>query len=112
MRQVTPFSGNAGGPGSCRVFMSQAGGRNGRLADAHGDLSAGIGEVLPNLGQGEFLTVCDALLMPTVGRFALPVPEPHSRSVNYLQEWKADWREVNFADVIERWRGKALVVND
>ena len=46
--------------------------------------------------------------MPTVGRFSLPVPEPHSRSVNYLQEWNADWREVNFDDVIERWRGKVL----
>lgn len=72
------------------------------------DLSAGIGDLLPNLGQGEFLTVGDAPLMPTVGRFALPVPEPHSRSVNYLQEWNADWREVNFDDVIDRWRGKAL----
>lgn len=71
------------------------------------DLSAGIGDLLPNLGQGEFLTVGDAPLMPTVGRFALPVPEPHSRSVDYLQEWNAGWREVNFEDVIGRWRGKA-----
>jgi len=75
------------------------------------DLSAGIGDLLPNLGPGEFLTVGDAPLMPTVGRFALPVPEPHSRSVNYLQEWNAGWREVNFDDVIERWRGKMLVAS-
>ncbi|WP_429227383.1 ATP-binding protein [Inquilinus ginsengisoli] len=73
------------------------------------DLSAGIGDLLPNLGQGEFLTVGDAPLMPTVGRFALPVPEPHSRSVNYLQEWSVGWREVDFDYVIERWRGKALL---
>ena len=72
------------------------------------DLSAGIGDLLPNLGQGEFLVVGDAPLMPTVGRFALPVPEPHSRSVNYLQEWNASWREVNFDEVIERWRGKSV----
>lgn len=72
------------------------------------DLSAGIGDLLPNLGQGEFLTVGDAPLMPTVGRFALPVPEPHSRSVDYLQEWNSDWREINFDHVIERWRGKVL----
>jgi hypothetical protein len=75
------------------------------------DLSAGIGDLLPNLGQGEFLTVGDAPLMPTVGRFALPSPEPHSRSVNYLQEWNAGWREVNFDVVIDRWRGKALTVS-
>lgn len=72
------------------------------------DLSAGIGDLLPNLGQGEFLTVGDAPLMPTVGRFALPAPEPHSRSVNYLQEWNEGWRDVNFDDVIDRWRGKVL----
>ena len=71
------------------------------------DLSAGIGDLLPNLAQGEFLTVGDAPLMPTVGKFALPVPEPHSRSVNYLQEWNSGWRDVNFDDVIERWRGKS-----
>ena len=72
------------------------------------DLSTGVGELLPNLGQGEFLIVGDAPLMPTIGQFALPAPEPHSRSVNYLQEWNADWREVDFMSVIERWRGKVL----
>lgn len=76
------------------------------------DLSAGIGDLLPNLAQGEFLTVGDAPLMPTVGRFALPVPEPHSRSVNYLQEWNSGWRDVNFDDVIERWRGKSHTPTD
>ena len=76
------------------------------------DLSAGIGDLLPNLSQGEFLTVGDAPLIPTVGRFALPVPEPHSRSVNYLQEWNSGWRDVDFADVIERWRGKSHVATD
>ena len=75
------------------------------------DVSAAIGDLLPNLGQGEFLAVGDAPLMPTVGRFALPTPEPHSRSVNYLQEWNAGWREVNFDDVIERWRGRALAAS-
>ena len=48
------------------------------------DLSAGIGDLLPNLGQGEFLVVGDAPLMPTVGRFALPVPEPHPPASDYL----------------------------
>jgi DNA helicase HerA-like ATPase len=74
------------------------------------DLSAGVGDLLPNLGEGEFLTVGDAPLMPTVGRFALPEPEPQSRSVKYLQEWNSNWREVNFDEVIERWRGKVVAV--
>ena len=73
------------------------------------DLAAGMGDLLPNLGQGEFLIVGDAPLMPTVGRLALPVPEPHSRSVKYLQEWGSDWRHVDFDSVIDRWRGKVHV---
>jgi hypothetical protein len=35
----------------------------------------------------------------------MPSPEPHSRSVNYLQEWSAPWKEIKFEEVIERWRG-------
>lgn len=69
------------------------------------DLTAAVGDLLPNLGQGEFLTVGDAPLMPTVGRFSMPSPEPHSRSVNYLQEWNASWKEIKFEEVINRWRG-------
>jgi uncharacterized protein len=33
------------------------------------DLSFGIGETLPNLSQGEFLAVGDAMLLPTLGKF-------------------------------------------
>lgn len=69
------------------------------------DLTAAVGDLLPNLGQGEFLTVGDAPLMPTVGRFSMPSPEPHSRSVNYLQEWSAPWKEIEFEGVVNRWRG-------
>lgn len=45
--------------------------------------------------------------MFTVGRFSLPMPEPHSRSVDYLQEWNSEWREIDFDEVMDRWRGKA-----
>lgn len=69
------------------------------------DLTAAVGDLLPNLGQGEFLIVGDAPLMPTVGRFTMPSPEPHSRSVNYLQEWNAPWKDIKFEEVIDRWRG-------
>lgn len=70
------------------------------------DLSAGIGEMLPNLVQGEFLAVGDAVLMPSVGRFALPQPEPQSQSVKYLKEWNAAWKSVDFDKVIDRWRNR------
>ncbi len=74
------------------------------------DLSAGLGDVLPNLVQGEFLAVGDAVLMPTVGRFKLPNPEPQSRSVRYLKEWGQDWKTVDFDKVIERWKNRGAKV--
>lgn len=76
------------------------------------DLSAGIGDLLPNLAQGEFLAVGDAVLMPTVGKFALPNPEPQSRSVMYLQEWNREWQGVDFDSVIARWRKKKVKAAD
>jgi hypothetical protein len=69
------------------------------------DLSAGIGDVLPNLIQGEFLAVGDAMLMPCIGKFDIPNPEPQSRSVEYYTEWNSEWKNVEFAEVIWRWRG-------
>ena len=71
------------------------------------DLSSGIGDILPNLVQGEFLAVGDAMLMPSVGRFALPNPEPQSQSVRYLKEWGEPWKAINFDEVISRWRDKS-----
>ena len=71
------------------------------------DLSSGIGDILPNLVQGEFLAVGSAMLMPSVGRFKLPNPEPQSRSVKYLEEWNSSWKEIDFDQVITRWRDKA-----
>ena len=70
------------------------------------DLSAGIGDLLPNLLQGEFLATGDAFLMPSVGRFSLPNPEPQSQSIRYLNEWTQDWKTVDFDRVIKRWRDR------
>ncbi len=70
------------------------------------DLSVGIGEMLPNLVQGEFLAVGDAVLMPSIGRFGLPQPEPQSQSVKYLQEWNEKWKPVDFDKVVLRWKSR------
>lgn len=68
------------------------------------DLSLGVGDLLPNLLQGEFLAVGDAMIMPSIGKFVVTDPEPQSRSVQYLEEWRADWRSVDFDSVVARWR--------
>ena len=68
------------------------------------DNANAITEILPNLTPGECVVVGDAVLLPSVIKMPLPVPEPHSQSVKVHNEWKEQWRDVVFAQVIERWR--------
>ncbi|MFZ2634273.1 MAG: ATP-binding protein [Desulfosalsimonadaceae bacterium] len=68
------------------------------------DNSSGITDILPNLAPGECVIVGDAVMLPAVVQMPLPRPEPHSQSVCVHKEWKELWRDVTFADVINRWR--------
>ncbi|RYE61169.1 MAG: DUF87 domain-containing protein, partial [Oxalobacteraceae bacterium] len=68
------------------------------------DNANAITEILPNLAPGECVVVGDAVLLPAVIKMPLPVPEPHSRSVSVHKEWKQQWRDIVFAQVIERWQ--------
>lgn len=68
------------------------------------DNSSGITDILPNLAPGECVIVGDAVLLPAVVQMPLPKPEPHSQSVCVHEEWNKLWRDVTFADVINRWR--------
>ncbi|KVT04158.1 ATPase [Burkholderia sp. MSMB1078WGS] len=63
-----------------------------------------ITEILPNLAPGECVVVGDAVLLPAVIKMPPPVPEPHSQSVSVHKEWREQWRDVVFAQVIERWQ--------
>src|SRR5690606_26800984 len=67
--------------------------------------SSGLASILPKLGDGEFLAVGDALIIPSVGKMDLPSPQPHSQSIKYHNEWSKNWIEVNFEDIITRWTG-------
>jgi uncharacterized protein len=68
------------------------------------DNADSITDILPNLAPGECVVVGDAVLLPAVIKMPLPVPEPHSQSVEVHKEWKEQWRDIAFAQVIERWR--------
>jgi hypothetical protein len=72
------------------------------------DISSSIADVLPNLAPGEFMITGDAVLLPCVARVEKPYPEPMSQSVKFLQEWNKEWREVDFDNVIHRWRKEKL----
>ncbi|MBN1326732.1 MAG: ATP-binding protein [Candidatus Cloacimonetes bacterium] len=68
------------------------------------DVSSNIADVLPNLAPGEFMITGDAVLMPCVARVSKPNPEPQSQSVNFYDEWKQDWKNIDFQDIIKHWR--------
>lgn len=68
------------------------------------DNSNAVAEILPNLGQGECLIVGDASLIPSVVKLDKPNPEPKSQSINFQDEWQSDWKDIEFTDVIKRWK--------
>ncbi len=68
------------------------------------DSVGSICDVLPILKPGEALIVGDAALMPTIVQLDMPKPRPKSETVDFLKEWKENWKEVAFNDVIQRWR--------
>jgi len=68
------------------------------------DNSNAIAEALPNLGPGECIVVGDAAILPAIVQMELPSPQPHSQSVKVHTEWCELWREIEFEDVINRWR--------
>jgi len=75
------------------------------------DISSSIADALPNLGPGEFMITGDAVLLPCVAKVEMPNPEPLSQSVKFLQEWDKEWRDVDFDNVIHRWRKERLTLN-
>lgn len=66
--------------------------------------SNSVSDILPNLGQGECLIVGDATLLPSVVKLEKPNPEPKSQSINFQDEWKEDWRDIDFTDIVKRWK--------
>lgn len=68
------------------------------------DNSNAITDILPNLKPGECVIVGDAILLPSIVKMEKPDPEPQSQSVLFHKEWKEDWKEITFSDIIKRWR--------
>lgn len=68
------------------------------------DSIGSISDVLPTLKPGEALMVGDAMLMPTITQLELPKPMPKSETVDFMTEWKENWKNIEFVDVIKRWR--------
>lgn len=63
-----------------------------------------ICEALPSLNPGEAIIVGDSTLIPAIVQFDLPNPLPKSETIEFLSEWKNNWKDVVFANIIKRWR--------
>jgi DNA helicase HerA-like ATPase len=66
--------------------------------------SNAIADILPNLSSGECLIVGDATIIPSVVKLEPPDPQPKSQSVKFNDEWKKEWRDVEFEEIIKRWK--------
>ena len=69
------------------------------LPDSLGPLT----DSLPTLESGEAILIGDAVVMPSLVKIDRSKPEPSSSDVQYLQEWKKEWYEVKFVDLINKW---------
>jgi DNA helicase HerA-like ATPase len=69
------------------------------LPDTLGPLT----DTLPTLESGEAILIGDAVVMPSLVRIERSFPEPSSTDIKYLQEWKREWYEVEFTELIKKW---------
>jgi len=69
------------------------------LPDTLGPLT----DTLPTLASGEAILIGDAVVMPSLVQIDRSMPEPSSTDINYLQEWKKEWYEVKFIELIKEW---------
>lgn len=70
--------------------------------------TSSIADVLPTLSCGECLIVGDSVPLPSIVKLEKPNPEPESESIAFHCEWKKEWSNINFTDVINRWRKEDL----
>lgn len=58
---------------------------------------------LPSLGSGHAIIIGDSIVMPSLVWIEKCNPEPDSNDISYLQEWKKEWRNIEFAEVINKY---------
>jgi len=70
------------------------------LPDTLGPLT----ETLPTLRAGEALLIGDAVVMPSLVSIDHCDPSPSSNDIGYLEEWKKQWKNVDFGPIIKKWQ--------
>lgn len=70
------------------------------LPDTLGPLT----ESLPILQAGEALLIGDAVVMPSLVKIDPCSDVPASNDIKYIEEWKNEWKQVDFDPIIEKWQ--------
>jgi DNA helicase HerA-like ATPase len=69
------------------------------LPDTLGSLTS----MLNTLPAGDALLIGESVIMPSVVSIDRCNPEPSSNDIMYIDEWKKEWYEANFKEIIEKW---------
>jgi DNA helicase HerA-like ATPase len=70
------------------------------LPDTLGSLT----ETLPMLREGEALLIGDSVVIPSLVSIDHCDPSPSSNDIKYLEEWKKQWKNVDFSPIIKKWQ--------
>lgn len=71
------------------------------LPDTLGPLT----DSLPILQAGEALLIGDSVVMPSLVYIDHCNPSPSSNDMKYLEEWKKQWKDVDFNPIVKKWQG-------
>jgi DNA helicase HerA-like ATPase len=69
------------------------------LPDTIGDIT----NILPSLTEGEALLIGDAISVPSLVKIDKCSLPPSSSDIKYLEEWRDEWKEVAFDELIKAW---------
>ncbi len=67
------------------------------------DIVGPITDSLSTLREGEAILIGDAISMPSLVKIDLCNPEPSSKSIHFLKEWKEPWYELGISEIIKEW---------
>ncbi|WP_261180231.1 ATP-binding protein [Anaerobacillus sp. CMMVII] len=67
------------------------------------DVVGAITDSLSTLKEGEAIIIGDSIIMPSLVTIDRCEPQPSSNDIAYLQEWKKEWHNTNFEEIIKKW---------
>ena len=70
------------------------------LPDSLGALT----ESLPSLQAGEAILTGDSVPIPSLIRIEECIEKPSSNDIEYLKEWKKEWVELDFNNIVINWK--------